>query len=110
VVLVHQGSVEQGDAFFEPRWPEVAAIADPDLRLYGAFGLGAGRLSEVIGIRAILSSFRALFRGNFAGRPIGDVKVMPGAFLIAEGRVVWRHDYAHSGERPDWRAALAVVG
>lgn len=110
MVLVHQGSVEEGDAFFGSRWPDVAAIADPELAVYGAFDLGAGRLGQWLGFRAILASLRALLRGNFTGRPIGDVKVMPGAFLVAGGRIVWRHDYAHSGERPDWRAAVAAAG
>lgn len=109
VVLVHQGSVEEGDGFFASRWPEVAAIADPDFELYSAFGLGAGSIGEVIGPRAIVASVRALVRGNFVGKPVGDVKVMPGAFLLAGDEILWRHDYRHSGERPDWGAATAAA-
>jgi len=107
VVLVHQGTVEKGDAFLEDRWPEVPAIADPGLGHHTAFGLGEGRLAQVIGPRALLASMRALFRGHFVGKPVGNVKVMPGAFLVSGGRILWKHDYGHSGERPDWVTAAA---
>ena len=109
VVLVHQGTVEDGHAFFLKRWPEAGAIADPDLAHYTAFGLGEGRLGEVIGPRALLASMRAIFRGHFVGKPVGNVKVMPGAFLVLDGRIRWKHDYRHSGERPDWAVATAAA-
>ena len=109
VALVHMGSVAEGDRFFADRWPDVAAIADPDLALYAAFGLGRGSLGEVLGPRAVLAAGRALLRGNLVGKPVGDVKVMPGAFLIAGRDIVWSHDYRHSGERPDWGAAARAA-
>ncbi len=110
VVLCHQGSVEEGDAFFHKRWPEVPAIADPGLLLYSAFGLGRGSLGQVAGPRAILATARAFAKGNLVGKPSGDVMVMPGAFLIAEGSVLWNHDYRHSGENPDWMTAARSAG
>lgn len=106
VVLVHQGTVGEGDRFFAKFWPDAIAIADPDLVLYGAFGLGRGTLGQVIGPRAILAAGRALLRGNLVGKPVGDVKVMPGAFLIRDGAVAWSHDYAHSGDRPDFASLV----
>ena len=106
VVFVHQGSVHEGDRFFDRYWPEARAIADPDLELYAAFGLGRGSLGEVIGPKAILAAGRALLRGNLVGKPVGDVKVMPGAFLLRDGAIVWNHDYAHSGDRPDFESLV----
>jgi hypothetical protein len=102
--------VEEGDAFFGPRWPEVPAIADPGHALYSAAGLGRGSLAQVVGPRAILASVRALLKGNLVGKPVGDVKVMPGAFLLEGDRVLWSHDYRHSGDQPDWSAVLRVSG
>jgi hypothetical protein len=99
--------VEEGERFFTKFWPDAIAIADPDLVFYTAFGLGRGSLSRVIGPRALLAAGRALFRGNFVGKPVGDVKVMPGAFLVRDGAVAWSHDYAHSGERPDFASLSA---
>jgi len=104
------GDESQGDAFFESRWPDVAAIADPGQELYAAFGLGSGTMNQVIGPRALLAAGRALVKGHLMGKPVGDVKAMPGAFLIAGRDLLWSHDYLHSGERPDWRAAILASG
>ena len=84
-------------------------LADPELRLYSAFGLGRGSFAQVAGPRAILATARAFLKGNLVGKPSGDVMVMPGAFLIAGDRVVWSHDYRYSGENPDWMEALRIV-
>lgn len=110
MVLCHQGSVDEGEAFFAARWPDVPAIADPDLRLYSAFGLGRGTLLQVAGPRAVLATGRALLKGNLVGKPSGDVMVMPGAFLISGDQIVWSHDYRHSGEKPDFHAAARIAG
>jgi hypothetical protein len=107
VVLVHQGTVEEGDRFFAKFWPDAIAIADPERVLYTAFGLGPGTVGQVIGPRALLAAGRALLRGNLVGKPVGDVKVMPGAFLVEDKAIAWSHDYAHSGDRPDFASLLS---
>lgn len=110
MVLCHPGTVEAGDAFFAERWPEVPAIADPELRLYAAFGLKRGTLMQVVGPRAILAGGRALLKGNLPGKPSGDVMAMPGAFLIKGDQIVWSHDARHSGENPDWKSVARIAG
>ncbi len=108
MVLCHPGSVEDGEAFFAARWLDVPAIADPSLRLYSALGLGRGSLLAAAGPRATLATGRTFLKGNLVGKPTGDVMVMPGAFLIAGDRMVWSHDYRHSGEKPDWSMAARI--
>lgn len=101
VVLVHQGDVEAGEAFFEGRWPEAVAIADPERELYAAFGLTRARLSQVLSPRVLARGVVAAFRGGGPGKVVGDVMQMPGAFLIHEERVVWHHAARHAGDHPD---------
>ena len=108
--MCHLGTAEEGEAFFGSRWPEVTALSDPEQRLYAAFGLGRGTLSRVVGPRALLASGRALFQGNFAGKPNGVVMVMSGAFLFRGDLVLWNHDYKHSGDHPDWTDASRFAG
>jgi len=103
------GDEAQGEEFFTSRWPEAIAVADPSQTIYSEFGLGSGTLNQVIGPKAILAAGRALAKGNLVGKPVGDVKAMPGAFLIHEGRILWSHDYLHSGDRPDWMAAARAA-
>ena len=111
-MLCHQGTAPEGEEFFAKRWPEVPVIADPQLKLYGAFGLSRGSLGQVAGPRAILATGRAMLKGNFVGKPSGDVMVMPGAFVIAgeQMNILWNHDYKHSGETPDWMEAARIAG
>jgi hypothetical protein len=101
VVLVHQGTVEQGDAFLESRWPEVSAIADPGRVLYAAFGLERGRLAQVLGPRVLLRGMSAALRGNGIGKPVGDLWQMPGAFVIHRSAIVWSHVAHHVGDQPN---------
>ena len=105
-ILVHPGTTEAGESFFGSRHPEAIAIADPELRLYGAFGVSRGRLGQLLGPRTLARSVGAMLRGHGVGKPAGDVKVMPGLFLVHQGEIVWRHDYRHAGERPDLEAVL----
>ena len=115
MALVHQGSVEDGERLLASRWPEAVAVSDPDLALYSAFGLGRGSLRQVLGPATWIAGLRALRKGHLVGRPKGDTLVMPGLFLVAGDRILWRHVFAHSGDEPetgsmveDVRAALAA--
>ena len=46
-------------------------------------------------------------QGQLVIKFIGDVHLCK--ILVEDGRVLWSHDYRHSGERPDWRTAAATA-
>ena len=104
VMFVFQGSVEQGLAFFGRWWPTARAIADPSARLYRAMGVRRGSAGQMIGLRVWGCGLRALGKGNFIGKAVGDPWLMPGAFLVHRGAVAWTHQFKHAGDHPDWRA------
>lgn len=109
MLFVHQGDPGDAESFFARLWPEARAIEDRALVLYRAFGLGRGSLGELLGPRVLKAGFRAAMKGNFGGKPSGDVRVMPGTFLIVDReRVVLAHRASHAGDHPsesDLRAA-----
>ena len=109
VVFVFQADVEAGRGFFAEHWPEARAVADPDHALYSAFGLRRGTLGQLLGPAVWKAGWRALRRGHGVGRPVGDVRLMPGLFLIARGAVVWSHDFDHAGDQPDWDAVRTAA-
>ncbi len=109
LAVVHQGSVEQGEALLKGRWPDALAIADPDLALYGAFGLGRGSVGEVLGAGAWVAAARAALKGNFVGLPVGDPWVMPGMFLAHGDRILWRHEFRHVGDLPPVEDIVAAA-
>jgi len=104
VVLVHQGTTEVAEALMPDIWPDVPAISDPERKLYMGFGLKRATLLELFRPKALIHGLRALCKGHLVGRPRGgDVKQMPGAFLVHEGRVIWEHSFeGGAGDLPDW--------
>lgn len=108
-MLVHQGSVEKGEELLEKLWPDAPAIADPERRLYAAFGLGRGSLGQLLGPATWLAGLRALLKGHFAGRPVGDPLTMPGAFLVEGRRVIWARPFDHAGDQPRTPELVSAV-
>ncbi len=103
IVFVVQGSVEEGKAFFEGLWPEARAISDPDFQLYKAFGIKRGNLAQIFGPSALVCGLRAAAKGNFVGKPMGDPRMMPGAFVVNQkGKVLWHHEFQNVGDHPDF--------
>ena len=99
-MLVHQGTVEEGEGLLRKLWPEAAAISDPERTLFRAFGLGRGSWKALIGPANWGAGLRALFKGHFVGKPVGDPLVMPGLFLVEGDRVHWSHAFDYAGDHP----------
>ncbi|OYT71927.1 MAG: hypothetical protein CFK52_06735 [Chloracidobacterium sp. CP2_5A] len=110
VIFFFQGTVEQGRAFFADHWKEARAISDTPLTFYRAFGIERGGLREMFGPEVWARGLRAARKGHFIGLPVGDPFVMPGAFLVsASGDILWRHNFKHAGDHPDWRTAVSAA-
>lgn len=109
VLLVHQGTPAEGEAFFARRWPAARAVSDPDLRLYVLFGLHKAGASDMLRPGLWLRTAQALLKGHHSGAPQGDVAQMPGMFLVRAGMILWRHPYRHAGDHPDFDALPAVA-
>lgn len=105
VLFVHQGDPDDAEAFFARMWPEARAIEDRELVLYRAFGLGRGTMGQLLGPGTLRSGLRAAMKGHFGGKPSGDVRVMPGAFLLTEDHTVaFAHHAENAGDHPSEEA------
>ena len=109
VLFVFQGTPAEGVAFFERFWPEARAVADPVRELNAAFELKRGGLGQFLAPGVAVAGLRALVRGNGIGRPVGDVRAMPGLFLIANERVLWSQEFGHIGQRLDLRGVVELI-
>lgn len=65
-------------------------------------GLGRGTIGQLFGPSVVACSLRAAAKGHGIGRPVGDPLQMPGLFYVSGGTVLWRHDFAHAGDHPDF--------
>jgi hypothetical protein len=109
LIFVYQGTAEDGRTFFGEFHPAARAIADAPKKFYTAFGLRRASFGQMFGIQVWTCSFRAMSKGNFVGKPVGDPWLMPGAFLVHGADVLWSHHFAHQGDHPDWDAIPAKV-
>jgi hypothetical protein len=102
VLLVYQGSRQAGEEFFGKFWEAARAVADRPKRLYNAFGLRHGTLTQLLGPSVWVRGVEAMAKGNFIGKPVGDPLVLPGYFLIYDQQVIWEYRSKHSADHPDF--------
>lgn len=104
VVLVSMLEPESAGSFFATYGlDDVPRISDPERQLYAAFELGRGSLWSILG-PAIWVRGAQSFGGHGAGKVQGDVFQMPGAFVIADGKIVKAFRHQTSADRPDYTA------
>ncbi|MBL6720016.1 MAG: AhpC/TSA family protein [Planctomycetes bacterium] len=108
-VIIHLGTVEDGDRFLEEAWPEVQSIADADLDLRAALGVSRGRVGQLLGLASMAAGLRSMREGHKQTRPVGDPWMMPGAFLAQGDQALWAHEFRHAGDHPTTAALLAAV-
>jgi peroxiredoxin len=109
LAFVHLGTEEKAHAYFTPyNLQDVPRFADPDGRLYEAFGLMRAELRQYLNQESILRMLLAWMDGHFVGLPAGDVQRMPGAFLMQDGEI--RRAFRHKlvSDQPDY-VALATA-
>jgi peroxiredoxin len=103
LAFVHLGTEEKANAFFTPYGLQDAPrFADPDGKLYEAFGLARAELRQYLNQESILRMLVAWLNGHFVGLPAGDVQRMPGAFLVRDGEI--RKSFRHKlvSDRPNY--------
>lgn len=100
LVLVHM--LKSGDEIrYLGGHEDVARIADPDCKLYRAFGLGKGGLLELFGPRVWWLGFVSVFKGCGVGHLAGDGLQMPGAFLFHRGEITAAQRAHSASDLPD---------
>ncbi len=89
---------------------DVSWFSDPEGRLYEAFGLGRARLLDFLKLSTIKRYWQAWRAGHSAGKPAGDVRLMPGVFLVRDGEIRRAYRHATPADRPDYIALARPEG
>ena len=110
VLFFFQGTPTEGRVFLRRYWPAARAVADAQKRFYAGLGIGRGGLLQLFGPGVWSAARRARRKGLAQGRPSGDLWMMPGLFIVREGRIVWAHEYAHAGDQPDFACIPEAAG
>lgn len=84
---------------------DVPTISDPSARVYESCGLNRGRVSQLMGPRVLWRWLvTALVKRRGAGWTGADVRRMPGAFLIHQGRILRAFRPRTTADRSDFRS------
>jgi peroxiredoxin len=96
------GTPEDSAAFemkFDVPFP---LISDPNRQLYQAFGLRMVSTLELLSPSVAVKGILAITKGHTVGIPIGDVRQLPGVFIInTNGRIVYSHFAGDPSDHPD---------
>ncbi|GAC1621007.1 MAG: hypothetical protein PVS2B2_06830 [Candidatus Acidiferrum sp.] len=105
LAFVHNGTEGKAIAFFRPHaMLDVPRIADPNAKLYLAFGLVRAEFRQYFNPESIFRSITSLLRGTGIGLPAGDVQQMPGTFLFMNGEIHKAFRNKLVSDRPDYLA------
>jgi len=110
ILFFYQGNVGDGEEFFQRYWPEARAVSDRSRQYYAAFGLERAGLKQLFGPEVVACGLRAASNGTVGGKPVGDTRMMPGAFLVNEDQILWQHNYRHIGDHPDFAEISNLTG
>ena len=101
VVLVGLGTPEETAAFKKQFHVPFSMIADPEKRLFKAFHLKQATPASLLSVGMAMKGVSALARGHRIGIPKGDVRQLPGVFIIdSDGRIRFRHYAKDPADHP----------
>lgn len=111
LVLVGMGTPEEAAAFAGKLEIPVSMISDPDRRLYRDFGLKTASIPELFLPSVAFKAITAMAQGHTVGLPVGDIRQLPGVFIIdTGGRIVFSHVGKDAADHPDAKTLLAALG
>ena len=101
VVLVGLGTPEETAAFKKQFHVPFTMIADPEKRLFKAFQLKQATPKALLSVGMAMKGLSALARGHRIGIPKGDVRQLPGVFIIdTDGRIRFSHFAKDPADHP----------
>lgn len=110
VVLVGLGNVDDTAAFKKRFEIPFTMIADPEKRLFEAFRLRQASSGSLLSAGTVVKGLKALAKGHGIGVPQGDVRQLPGVFIIdSNGRIQFSHHASGPEDHPPAEVLLDVL-
>ena len=110
VVLVGMGTPAESNAFAAKYDVPYPIVSDPGKLMYRTFDLKRMAPWGFLAPEVILKGVSAMARGHHMGLPQGDVRQLPGVFVInTAGEIVFSHYAADAADHPAVAVILDVV-
>lgn len=103
-LIVHMGREDEEKSFFESYGlQDVPRVSDPQCRLYRAYELPRGRLTQLFGWQVWKRGFRAaLVDRHWIGKLGGDGFQLGGVFLVENNAIVKGKAFDTAADRPSY--------
>lgn len=110
VLLVGMGSIEESAAFKNKFNIPFPLVSDPKRLLYKVFDLKRLSLLELVSPSVALKGLTAMTKGHTMGLPVGDVRQLPGVFIInTDGRIIYSYFAKDPSDHPPPETILAAL-
>jgi peroxiredoxin len=110
IVAVGQGTAAETAAFASELELPYTVLGDPDREGYRAYGLTEGGAAQFLSLSTLAGYWRAFRSGAGMTKPVGNVRQLPGTFVIdATGVVQYSHPGSHAADTPSADELLARV-
>ena len=109
LVAVTMGTPDEAARFRDDLHATFEFLADAEQAVYRAYGLPRGTAWQIAGPKVWLPAIRAIARGG-VGRPVGDIRQMPGLFVIdTSGILRLAHYPTNQTDRAKHAEVLAAI-
>ena len=109
VVLVGMGTPSESAEFAAKFNVPFPLVADPEKKLYRKFELKQMSTLGFFSPSVALKGVAAMVGGHGIGKPQGDVRQLPGVFIInTAGQIVFSHFSGNPADHPDLKTILAA--
>jgi peroxiredoxin len=110
VVIVGLGTPEQSEEFRKRFQVPYKIISDPEKNLYRAFGLKQMSPMGFLSPSMIIKGFSTMAKGHGMGVPEGDVRQLPGVFVInTDGQIEFSHYAEDPADHPDPDTIIEIL-
>jgi len=113
LVFVHMSDEVHANLYFERfNLQNCLHICDPTMQFYERFGLKKASYRKLIGFQNFIKGFNgAVVKGyglKYGDTLLGDVKQMPGVFLILNDKIIRSFIHNNTYDKPDYLSFLEL--
>jgi hypothetical protein len=109
-VVCGQGEPKHAVRYCDKLAPGSECLVRDDTTAYTAYGLEQGGMGELLNVGLLAAGVRSLAGGHLSGVPIGDVKMMPGTFIVdKDGTIRFAYYSQHAGDHPSFEDIFKAV-
>lgn len=110
IVAVGLGETKHAKRYCGKLAPSITCLTDETTTPYLEYGLRHTVPKEMLSLGLVGATARALARGHIQGQATGDVRMLPGTFIVdTQGRIRYTYYSKHPGDDPGMSDLVAAV-